>query len=170
MVRSYFTLNAVHTVITLSTFGKSKTMFKRVFTRKPVSAWLQEGSLVPGKYTKGCLPFLISSFCISWKGWQKSFDSQGGCQLSMAGCWRSREEPRMWLWALSAVELAACDRSGKATKAWPSKNTYFALQVCPVKFNGQEPRLFCVKYPINIWMSIWRFLAYIQDLLSADLF
>lgn len=68
MVRSYLTVNAVHASITLATFGESKTIFKIVFTGKPGSVWIQEGSLAPGGDTKGCLPFLISSFWISGEG------------------------------------------------------------------------------------------------------
>lgn len=116
--------------ITLATFAESKIMLWGVLPGKPGSGGFWEGSLSPGGNTKGCLPFLTSSFCISWKVWQKSFDSQGGCQLSVAKCWGSGEEPRVWLWSLSAVRLAASDKCGKRTKAatiWPSKSTHLEL-------------------------------------------
>lgn len=153
MVRSYLPLNAMHSRITLATFLGAKRCCLRVFIGKPSSAQLQEGSLAPGVETKICFPFLTSRSWISWKGWQKPFDLQGGCQLSMTRFQRSTEEPCMWLWSVFSRTGCLWQESEGNQHL---KNT-LSYQVYTAKCNSQEPSVSSKEYMINVWIGIWRF-------------
>lgn len=145
MVRSYFTLNSVHELL-WQCLLRPKSCFKEYLLESQVLANSKKDPYHQEGMQKAAFPFSspVSEFLEksdrTWFCQNQEFDSQGGCQLHVAKCWRRGEEPRMWLWSLSALRLAASDKCGKWTKAetfWPSKSTHFEL-----------PSLYCqVQWP-----------------------